>query len=392
MVQLSRLAKRKGDVDMTIWWLERVKFESRAAVTNQLELLEAFLELGRHDEAITLANELETTHPRNLKVLLGVGRAHLANRDRNRATRAFREMAMLAGYGAEQLHRIAQYQMAANDRSGASWSIQKALQDEPDYLPALVLSAELQLRGGDYPMALRAVNRLKTAHPDATEAHLLAGRVLKQMGRLDEAIVAFEEGMRRKPGSALAIAMSLSKFEAAGDDPEQQEQALGELAAWLASNPRDFEAMRHYAGAHVLMGRLEEAISLYERLRRALPNDAGLLNALAVAYQKIGDERALSLAENALELAPGNPAVQDGYAWILVEQDKFAEALPYLRKARVQAPSNPEVRYHLGVALHGLARNKEAIIELRTAVSRGGEFEGRERASKLLRKLIATDD
>ena len=49
--------------------------------------------------------------------------------------------------------------------------------------------------------------------------------------------------------------------------------------------------------------------------------------------------------------APNNPAILDTLGWILVGVGDTHEALRYLREAAELLPGQPEIQFHLGVAL-----------------------------------------
>ena len=145
--------------------------------------------------------------------------------------------------------------------------------------------------------------------------------------------------------------------------------------------------MRAYARAHIRLGRIEQAIELFEKLYTALPKDPDILNALAYAYDMQGDKRALEYAARAYKLAPEQASVLDTYGWLLTRNGQPAKALKHLRKARLLAPAAAEVRYHLGVTLHQLDRDDEAVSELRGALHKSTGFEGAAQAAALLNKL-----
>jgi len=82
------------------------------------------------------------------------------------------------------------------------------------------------------------------------------------------------------------------------------------------------------------------------------------------------DPGALKIAEQAMSLQSGNPIVQDTYAWALVAAGQLERALPVLRDARLRAPENAEIRYHLGAVLAKTGKHNEAKQELNAAVQK----------------------
>ena len=61
----------------------------------------------------------------------------------------------------------------------------------------------------------------------------------------------------------------------------------------------------------------------------------------------------------------------------------------YLRDARLRAPNNAEIRWHLAYVLAKMGRRGEAADELKAALAMPGEFSWRGEARALLAELGA---
>lgn len=80
-----------------------------------------------------------------------------------------------------------------------------------------------------------------------------------------------------------------------------------------------------------------------------------------------------ALYPHLLAFAPDHDMSTLGYGRLLLDQDKPAEALPYLAKAARLNPAVPAAAAAYAEALIALDRNDEAIAELRQALARCGE-------------------
>ena len=116
--------------------------------------------------------------------------------------------------------------------------------------------------------------------------------------------------------------------------------------------------------------------------------DAELLNNLANVHLQLKDAKAaVSTAEQALAAAPNNPIVIDTLGWALFKDGRFDAALLKLRDARLRAPGNPEIRFHLASALAQSGKRAEAREELINAFRDHPHFPGEAEAKALLEAL-----
>lgn len=68
-------------------------------------------------------------------------------------------------------------------------------------------------------------------------------------------------------------------------------------------------------------------------------------------------------------------------------QGEANKAVTYLSVASVSAPSNPDIQYHLAVALNRVGRTADAQATLETLLGSGAAFSDKAEAEKLLQEL-----
>jgi len=134
-------------------------------------------------------------------------------------------------------------------------------------------------------------------------------------------------------------------------------------------------------------GNLPKARAYYEAYLNNHGDHPTALNNLANILMKQGDANALAMAQRAYRLAPGDYTINDTLGWLLLQQGQMDSALRYLREAKLRAPRNPEVRYHLAVALSRKGQRVEARNELEQILRGQTAFEGRAQAEQLLKEL-----
>ena len=71
----------------------------------------------------------------------------------------------------------------------------------------------------------------------------------------------------------------------------------------------------------------------------------------------------------------------------MLGQGEADRATPYLSAANLSAPADPDIQYHLAVALQRVGRPADAEAMLETLLGSGVSFTDKSEAEKLLRDL-----
>jgi predicted Zn-dependent protease len=107
---------------------------------------------------------------------------------------------------------------------------------------------------------------------------------------------------------------------------------------------------------------------------------------LAWLYQQKSDlAKARALAERAAASAPRAAMIDDTLGWILLAQGESDKAIRYLSAANLSAPSNPDIQYHLAVALHRAGRQADAQATLENLLGSGVSFSDKAAAESFCR-------
>jgi cellulose synthase operon protein C len=156
----------------------------------------------------------------------------------------------------------------------------------------------------------------------------------------------------------------------------------------LKADPKDFAIRSVLAGFFLEQKKYNQAIAEYTRVISERPTDPIALNNLAWLYQRQGDlPKARELAERAFVAAPAAGQIGDTLGWILLAQGETEKALSHLAAANSAAPRNPDIQYHLAVALQRVGRPTDAQAMLETLLGSGVSFADRAEAEKLLQQL-----
>jgi tetratricopeptide (TPR) repeat protein len=190
-------------------------------------------------------------------------------------------------------------QREAGDVDGALWSLQKAAEGDPDYLPARLRLGEMLVEKGRDDDALEVAGRLRLDYPDRPYADHLTGLVFTSRGEHAAAFDAFSRALAQTDSPLLAV----RAFEAKRD-AEGLAAGIAFLQSWLDANPGDGVVAQTLAEGYYALGERQRALALFEQALEGSPDNPMLLNNLAVIYNDLSDARALVYARRAHELLP----------------------------------------------------------------------------------------
>lgn len=385
MFELSLIEELQGHHEETLRWLERAQEAAPDDPRWGLAQVEYHLRHGQASPAVEVAKRVASRSLNELVVLITLARAQVAAGDNSGAQNSLSNATRLAEYRADAQVRIALLQQAAGNLPGAAYSLGKALTTQPDYLPALALMVEIELRQGDLAAAEHRARSIAAKFPRRAIGASLLGDIA--VARRDRA--AALEHYRR--AHAIEPSNDSLKRLARALATEQGPGAVQKLLVdWARTHPKDLFARRAVGDAYAAAGNFKAARSAYEEALKLAPNDAEILNNLANTLIRLGDPTALQAAEKAVAASPGNPGFVDTVGWIMFQQGKTDAALQRLRDARLRAPGNAEIRYHLAAVLAKAGRKTEARMELDAALGMNRSFDGVDQALDLAKTLATS--
>ena len=214
----------------------------------------------------------------------------------------------------------------------------RALEIDPDYARAWALvalcQAYMHFRGRSEESGLSAAEKALSLDPMLAEAHAAKGRVLAELGRYDEALVAHQESLRLDSDSFDvrhnfgATCFQLGHHEAAIEHFERASRLLeadytscGFVAAACAALGRHVE--RNVAARRALE-RVEKEIALR-------PDNGSAIAHGVLALARLGEkERAAEWASRALTIEPDEVVVQIYLACASTQMNELDRALDLL--------------------------------------------------------------
>lgn len=256
--------------------------------------------------------------------------------------------------------------------------------------------AETQLRLGKPSEALGHARLLAGRQPDSERGPFLAGEALLTLGRLEEAIVSYQEALKRTPGH-IASLYAVAKCHASLGRPAE---ALGYLMALTAStvpvpevlvlkaqmmvaigqgvhaestwrevlslDPEHREARVGLVGVLVATGRDDEAWAIIDSLMASAGEDPDMLHGLARMWAETGRlDTAMELWQRALVLRPGDRVQYEPYLDALEKSESWDLLQGTLTQAMRFFPNDAALLLRLARSYEARGLTSEAVLAYR---------------------------
>lgn len=383
MYEMATISDRQSNRAEAIAWLDKAyKLSGPRELRWGLALSDYHLRQGNAPAALLAAKSAAAKEPEDLLGLLALARAQLANKDIASAKSTLNLATRVGDFNPKVQVDIALMQIAANNMPGAIYSLEKAQSKEPDFLPALVLQTDLDLRQGDTAKAEKRARDILATHPKLAVGHSLLGDIAQTRGQSTAAVDAYRRAHSLQPSTDTFQRL----YQALGNQEGGKPASLI-AAQWLKTNPKDARAHRVVADNLARNGNFAAAKSAYTALLKIAPEDSLALNNLANVLLQLKDPEAVKVAERAVAKSPGSANAGDTLGWALLQNGQVERALKVLKDARQRDPASAEIRYHLAAALAQTGNKKEAREELDLALKDGRPFEGSAAAADLRKTL-----
>lgn len=305
----------------------------------------------------------------------------------------------------------------------------RALEQAPDNITALLDAGEIALEENDLPAALDIFDRILQKQADHADASVLASVAYARSGDDDNAISSLNRTLRhnwtgsrpsaflklletagdkarlpdgKKPLCLLAnyyrylrifdqrngksaIAYAEKAIDA-GDRPAdayltmgivlekegRTEEALDAFRNAIEADPRHAEAYRWAATIFSTRGGvLLDEYRMWKGAYAAAPDDLFYADSyIQFLSERMGDlYQALKVALHALESSPGNLEMLRHAGDMSHKLGEYAQAIRYYRQILALVPSSTEAYQKIGLSLAEMDRYEEAISVFRTALS-----------------------
>jgi len=251
---------------------------------------------------------------------------------------------------------------------------------------ALILSAELLDKIGQYDLAAAAFNSVPAVSPAFQTAELGRAETLRKAGKPEAAIAVLETLAQSYPDMPRIFASAGDTYRELKQLEKAKEAYSRALALYDDANPLKWFIF-YVRG--ITNHTLDDWPAAEADFRSALalnPNQPQVLNYLgySMVERNINMDEALAMIEAAVAAEPQNGAIVDSLGWVLFQRGDYENAVAHLENAAALEPVDPVVNDHLGDGFWAVGR----LIEARFQWSRALSFDPAEvDATRIRRKL-----
>jgi len=224
-----------------------------------------------------------------------------------------------------------------NDLVNARKSYEAALRVRPDYVPALLNLAQLDLREKDSASAAKRYGAILAK--DSSNAAAMEGMAqVEAFNGNDKEVLGWLERRRERQPRALPPAMALARYHYARKD---YLNALAALNAALPEHAQDPALLELRGQVELAAARQPAAVKTFAALVSVRPSPLAHFE-LASAQAAAGDARAAEASlRNALKLKGDFVEAAVALAELYLRDGRAAEALKVARELQMTAPASP---------------------------------------------------
>ena len=328
-----------------------------------------YLELGREEEAKEVLFEARDRNPNDTNTLILLAEIFINNNEWDELGDTFVMMMKNPMINPQQKMELVRFMMVKYQNEPEQQILEEQVQkviealgeEEQDYAPAQLVSADYYLQNNEMEQALISLERATEINPEQAEAWVQRIQVLFSLGRYEEVIELSAEANEYAPDNAFIQFFTGASYMFEGEH-EQAETWLEN--ATLAPSRREFRSAVYGTLGDVKqqLDKWEETVDAYERALRLDSENYTAMNNYAY-YLSVREEnldKALELATKAVGSDSQNPSFLDTLGWVYFQMEDYQQAKNYIQQSIDSGDASAEVFEHMGDVHEALGNDEQA--------------------------------
>lgn len=231
-----------------------------------------YMAIGRERDGRNVLERSRDADPNNIDTLLRLAHLEISDEQTETARSLYQSVNRIDENNLAGLIGIARVSIESGDPSAAIQFLELARQKHPLEVLPRVLLARTYYETGDIAAAESEARNLVQLDTDNAALNRAVGRLLMQVGAMEEARAQFEAAVRNDPSSMDAL-LDLANNLIALDDVRQ---AAGILEQAIALGPGSRSAQAAMIVVELRLGRINAAADRLTELRQRFPDDPAL--------------------------------------------------------------------------------------------------------------------
>jgi pentatricopeptide repeat protein len=364
-ILMARLNQVKGRTDEAVTHYQAA-LQRNWSSDLEMELGDAYVKAGRHDEAVKLFRELIERDKENEGARVALVHVYLLQKKDGQALAELNRLKSVAEQPQRVDLTIARLYARQKQFDKAINIVEKILAKE-NLSEARYFLAVLQVQQGRLERALKQIRQIESSAPEFADALLLQVRILREQDKLEEAKQLLQDqidGAKLRTSELYIMLAALHQLE--GRDDLSKKVLLQGIEAF----PKDEDLLYEYGLMLESDGDHEAALAIMEKIIELKPDHAAALNFVGYSWAdtKVNLDQALDYIQRAIELKPENGYIHDSLGWVYYRLGKLDQAIKALETAVKLSPEDAAILEHLGDVYLESGRVREALQRYRKAV------------------------
>ena len=249
------------------------------------------------------------------------------------------------------------------DKREALAAFRHALENSPNYLPALEGAAQIEYENGGKD-AVALLQRILQLHPNDPTTHAMLAVLAYRRGDCNAAVVHFDQSgalVESQPGALQAFGDCLVRLK-------ETEKAILIFSRALAQSSSDASVRCRLASVQMMAQHFKDAIATLQPLLQQEPADANVLDLAASAYEADGNTpESVRLLRQAIVEDPHNINLYLDFANVSIDHQSFQVGVDMINAGLRAEPKAAALYVARGILYVQLAQYDKAEADFEAA-------------------------
>jgi tetratricopeptide (TPR) repeat protein len=382
---LARAMVAKGELEPARLQLEEaIKLRSDFVLARVL-LSKIYLAQSQPAKALKEAEGVLTIDKNNLQAHLTRSSALLGMGDRDKAREELDLISKVYPQNPEARYQVGFLAYQDKDFKKSEQIFSEMYKANPNDTRGLAGVTESLAAEGRIDEAVKETEAAVQKEPQRRDLKLVLAKFYVRSQRYDDAIGIYQALIKEDPKSADLLFQMAETERRKGD----LNTAVDTFRRCSQAAPSDTACLTQMGLILDATGKRDQAKPIYEQILKIKPDNPVALNNLAFikAEEGVDLDQALSMSQRARQAMPNAPEVSDTLGWIYIKKNLSEDAVRVFKDLTDKVPTNPTFHYHYGMALLQKGDKPSAKKELEKALedkpSKGDEAKIRELLQKI---------